>query len=223
MGSTITALTILLALLLPARGESQTTIGVEGGVHLSSLAVTLDSDLVTLTTESITRFGTGVRLGVPLTESIGIRLDAGYVQRGGIWRQTTVDSHSETEVTTGSVGAVALATLALRPLPGAYALVGPGSETEISCNLYSEWSGEGLGGPGRYQDDCSDEESWRDSDLFLIGGIGYRRPLGDGGVMPFLEIRYAHGFQDKDVTIESFTVLNRGVSLSAGVDLAFGG
>ena len=222
MRSTITALGILLAPLLPVRGESQTTVGLEGGVNLSSLAVTLDSDLVTLTTESLTRFGAGVRVGVPLTGNIGIRFDAGYVRRGGVWHQTTADSDSETEVRTGSVGAAALATLALPPLPGAYALIGPRYETEMSCDLHSEWSGEGLGGPGSYADDCS-EESWRDTDFFLIGGIGYRRPLGGGGVMPFLEIRYAHGFQDRDVTIESFTVLNRGVSVSAGVDLAFGG
>ena len=42
---------------------------------MSWLAVTFDSDLVTLTTESITHFSTAAHAGLPLTDNLGVRLD----------------------------------------------------------------------------------------------------------------------------------------------------
>ena len=49
-------------------------------LNMSSLAVTFDSDLVTLTTESITRFSATARVGLPLTDNLGVRLDGKHAQ-----------------------------------------------------------------------------------------------------------------------------------------------
>lgn len=221
MKNTTIAFALLLAFSLPTVARSQTTIGVQAGVNVSSLAIKFDAPGVTLTTEPITRMSGGARIGVPITGSLGVRLDAGYAQRGGIWLQTWGANNSETEVTTESVAVTALVTLSL-PLPSAYLLIGPGYEAERSCNLYSEWTGPDSGGPGTFEQDCGDLESLRHSDMLFFGGIGLR-PFGGGNVMPFVEVQYAFGILDKDLNNEGFTVWNRGLAFSAGVDFAFGG
>lgn len=58
----------------------QRAVGLEGGVNMSSLAVTFDSDLVTLTTESITRVSTAAHAGLPLTDDLGVRIDGRHGQ-----------------------------------------------------------------------------------------------------------------------------------------------
>lgn len=221
MKNTIVASALFLACSLPTVAQSQATIGLQAGANLSTLAVEFDSDQVALATESLTRVSGGVRLGLPLFGRIGVRLDAGYAQRGGIWLQEWGANNSETQVTTGSVGVAALATVSLAPLPGTYLMVGPGYEAEVSCTLYAEWTGPDLGGPGTFEQDCGDEESLRHSDVLLLGGIGVR-PFGDGNVMPFIEVQYAFGILDKDLNNEGFTVWNRGWFVSAGIDIAFG-
>ena len=65
---------------------------------MSSLAVTFDSDLDTLTTESITRVSTAAHAGLPLTDDLGVRIDGRHAQ-GGVWIQETANSNSETEIT----------------------------------------------------------------------------------------------------------------------------
>ena len=221
MKNPIITIMLLLALSFPTVARSQTTIGVQAGANVSSLAIKFDAPGVTLTTEPITRMSGGARIGFPIAGSLGVRLDAGYAQRGGIWLQTWGANNSETEVTTESVAVTALVTLSL-PLPGAYLLIGPGYEAEQSCNLYSEWTGPDVGGPGTFEQDCGDQESLRHSDMLFFGGIGLR-PFGGGNVMPFVEVQYAFGILDKDLNNEGFTVWNRGLAFSAGVDFAFGG
>lgn len=64
--------------------------------------------------------------------------------------------------------------------------------------------------------------AWRDSDVFLGGGIRYRRLLGNAGVMPFSVFQHARGVNQREVNTGNFAGPNRGLVLNAGVCFAFG-
>ncbi len=209
--STIPALTaITLAATGPDAAVAQTELTVAGGLNMASVAV--DTEGLTISPESVTRFAIGASAERPISERFGVHLGAGYSQKG-----FAVDVFGV--ATTTEVDYLELTALAGMPFPvseqaSLHLLAGPALAFKVSCGVSGDYMGEEVG------EDCG-ADGPKSMDFGLTGGarlefgMSERMGLSVGAL-------YNLGLTNMDDTDADGTIKNRVMSLQAGIVYSIG-
>ena len=161
----------LVPLNLPVLVLGQTTLVIRGGMSRA----TLDGQ-DELEQKGRTGLILGASANIPVRDRLGLRLDAGYVQKG-----TESEGDSELAGLGFNLDYLELSGLGVVKLgsPGSqaslYVLAGPSMAYLTNCEVWAEgrdWEGD------RFSASAScDEESTKSIDLGVTGGVGVEVPI----------------------------------------------
>ena len=202
---------ILIPLSLPTLVLGQTTLGIRGGMSRATLEQDLDEGQ---------KGRTGLILGasaiIPVQDRLGLRLDAGYVQKG-----TKVEDESEElgfnfdYLEVSGLGVVNLGPSGSQA--SLYMLAGPSMAYLTSCELSLEgtdWEGE------RYSESVScDDDETRTIDFGITGGVGAELPISQQ-MRISIDLQYTLGLLTVDK--DSDLIQNRALTLQVGVGFPIG-
>jgi hypothetical protein len=194
------ALALSAVLVAPTVAQSQTVLGIRGGVNVA----TLDGDDVPVNPDSRVGLNIGGSVSVPLSGAVGVRLGASYSQRGA----KLEGEDGELGVQLDYIEIPALLTLTFRsdgPVGGRFYL-GPTVAVEVGCELSLENQGVKISA------DCDQPDDPLETETFDIGAMAGAGLLWGtaGGTELSVDVLYNLGLtsisEEDDVKHRMFTI-----------------
>ena len=202
----------LVAVFAAGPAAGQVTLGVSAGLSSSMVSLT---GLNVQGEESRNGFAAGASLTLPLSQSLGLRLEGSYVPRGVTWSDPKL---GDVSVRVDYVQLSALGRVSI-PLVGSrislQLLAGPAIAREMSCEVQVDYALQPITLAGK----CTDEATYNPThamDVGVVGGAGVQ--MGVMGRMGLsLDFLYTYGLRSIYAGELDRTVHNRAMSLQAGL------
>ncbi len=206
----------MLLLLVSTSTAEQITVGLRAGASMSDLAVT---GIVIDDQDPRRGYTVGAAFSVPLSQFLGFRIGAAYIQRGST---STLLQLGEVDHRIHYLRFSALGR-ATAPLPGPlslYVVGGPAVALETSCERETRLALQ----PVTILIGCDDPESGAKTkpiDFGLVGGGGLQFAPSDR-IRLSVEVLYTRGIRSILESAQDYTAQNRSLEIHAGVDLPIG-
>ena len=207
----------LVAGLAASPAASQVALGVTAGWSSSMVSLT---GLEILGDESRAGIAAGASATLPLSHSLGLRLEGSYVQRGASWSDGKLGDVSAMVdyVQMSALGRVSI------PLVGSrisvHMLAGPALARETSCEVKVDYALQ----PITLAGECTDEETYNPThaiDVGVVGGAGVQ--LGVVGRTALsLDFLYTYGLRSIYAGELDRTVHNRAITVQGGLVFSIG-
>ncbi len=162
----------------------------------------------------------GASATLPLSRSLGLRLEGSYVQRGATWSDGKVGDVSALVdyVQLSALGRVSI------PLVGSrislHLLAGPAVAREMSCEVKVEYALQPITLAGK----CTDEETYNPThaiDVAVVAGAGVQVGLA-GWTALSLDFLYGYGLRSIYAGELDRTVHNRAMTIQGGLVFPIG-
>lgn len=211
------ALCTLVAGLGAGPAAGQVTLGV--AVGWSSSTVTL-TGIEILGEESRTGVAAGASATLRLSQSLGLRLEGSYVQRGATWSDGKLGDLSAL-VDYAQLSALGRISM---PIAGSrislHLLAGPAVAREMSCEVKVEFAIQPITLAGK----CTDEETYNPThaiDFGVVGGGGMQVGVA-GRTALSLDFLYTYGLRSIYAGELDRTAHNRAMTVQGGLVFRIG-
>ena len=202
---------------LAGPAASQVTLGVTVGWSSSMVSLT---GIEILGEESRKGIAAGASATLPLSRSLGLRLEGSYVQRGATWSDGKL---GDVSARVDYLQLAALGKVAM-PLVGSrislHLLAGPALGRGMSCEVKVEYALQPITLEGK----CTDEETYNPThaiDVGVVGGAGVQVGLA-GRTALSLDFLYTHGLRSIYAGELERTVHNRAMTIQGGLVFPIG-
>jgi len=210
------SLVVLLALCVFSPASAQVNLGVLGGLNLARIEV--DPKPEGLEISNLTAFGFGGVLDYSLNESIALRLEPMYLQKGyksvaEMYNLIVEGEEKHTYIEFPVMLKYAFGTSEIKP----FIIAGPTIGYLLSAKMKSNWDGQST--------EIDFKDSRKTFDFGLCFGAGVSVPMSNNSI--FLEARYALGltniFDNPDESGDPDSELKtRGIHIFAGITFPIG-
>lgn len=211
------SLCTLVAGLAAGPAAGQVTLGVTVGWSSSMVRL---AGIEILGEESRTGLAAGASATLPLSQSLGLRLEGSYVQRGATWSDGKL---GDVSAMVDYVQLAALGRISL-PLVGSrislHLLAGPAVAREMSCEVKVEYALQPIILAGK----CTDEETYNPThaiDVGVVGGAGVQVGVA-GRTALSLDFLYTYGLRSIYAGELERTVHNRAMTIQGGLAFPVG-
>ena len=194
----------------PAAAAAQTSLTMAGGLNLAS--VTMETEGLSISPESVTRLAIGASLEVPVSDRFGLHVGGSYSQKG--FSFNALGAEATTEIDYLELTALGGMPFAVSDRATVHLLAGPALAFKVSCGVSASFMGEEL------DEDC-DEDGPKSMDLGLMGGA--RLEFGVSEKMGLsVGALYNLGLTNMDDSGDEGSIKSRVMTLQAGVVYSIG-
>jgi hypothetical protein len=206
----------VLFMIMPATAQNR--IGIIGGLNLANLSIKGTGEDLNLS--NLTAFGVGGVLDLALSQSVSLRFEPMYLQKGAQDEESSSGVNVETKVKLDYLEVPALFKIAFGTgTTQPYLLAGPTMGFLLSAKTTLKASGQGV----NIDEEEDIKEFLKSTDFGLNFGAGISFPAGNNAI--FVEGRYGLGLTNinDDPDDPDTDVKTKGIQVMGGITFPLGG